>query len=74
MSNLAQKEALEKAVMWICGQPFRPMVESDFNNDAGSQEGDLIAFPSDDVTLIYSPASKELHEIWDGDMRLWRLI
>lgn len=69
----AQRDAAVRAKIWLFGHPFRPMDESDFDAFAGASEGSLIAFPSDDVVLIYDPASEEIAEIWDGGQRLWQL-
>jgi hypothetical protein len=69
----ASKHAKLKAKMWIFGHPFRPMEKDDFDAFGGAQEGDLIAFPSDDVVLIYSQVNQELYETnSDGNqMRVW---
>ena len=71
--NVAQQECLAKVKMFIMGNPFRPMIESDFDGLAGASESDLISFPSDDVILVYSPDSKELREIWESGERLWKI-
>lgn len=73
-SKEAYNAAKAKAKKWIMGVPFRPMEALDFQGFQGASEGDLIGFPSDDVVLIYSPDSKELHEVWDGGERLWKEV
>jgi hypothetical protein len=75
MTTDSKEYAKAKAKMFIMGIPFRPMEENDFIGYQGADEECLIGFPSDDVTLIYSPSSKEIYEIFgDSDERVWKNI
>jgi len=49
--------------MTILGHVFKPMTKQDWYAFAGADEGSMICYPIDTVTLIYSPKTGIVTEI-----------
>ena len=57
--------------MRVLGHEFTPMTHHDWDAFAGANEGSLIAYISEEVTLIYDPATGTLSEIGPDWQRDW---